>query len=150
MTGIKVTAFGVLLILATLNREMTGFLLLVSWMVLYGRRNPCTSLAYMLIAGCTFIGLREILGGNPSHFTLSYTWELNTTAWRLNNAILYHTILACLWLVFALRWRHAPMRLRRLWFALIPYLILVITLSIWQETRLYMPMVLLTLPVLIE
>ena len=91
-------------------------------------------------------GLRLIVNAEPSPYSIAYTWQLNTTDWRLRGAMVYIGLLIPLFVALYIN-------MQRAWgyrcaFILLPYLALYALFGVWQETRLLMPLLIFGVPFL--
>jgi hypothetical protein len=140
--------FGILVVVATANREVTAVLLLLSWFALYPRAWR-TGLIYTAIAVGTYIAIRIAVGPREHPFGLPAVLQHNLYPWSLQNSLLYMGLLLPLFIGFVINRRAATLRLRRLSvIVLVVYLPLWAGLAIWDETRLLMPVIVLGLPVI--
>lgn len=138
--------YACLVICGTLNREMTGVLLLLAWFAWYPQRWRQT-LGYGAVFVSVMIILRVSLGG--TQVLNESAWSGNLTDWRLTGAILYNGILAPLWLALAINYRVLSWQSGRLIVGVVaPYLVLFLTMAIWQEVRLLMPLLIVGVPLL--
>lgn len=140
----RFAAFAALLTLAALTRELTAIILWLTFMVLF----PLQWRWSVLYAGILFavlFGLRLLIPADASIYTIGYTWELNTTAWRLRGAILYQGLLLPLWIL--LFHTASGKSAQRYGFILCVYLCLITALGVWQEVRLLMPVFILGIPI---
>lgn len=140
--------YAILIPLATLNRESTGFILICSFLAVWGRQLPKWAIFYGLLGFAAFISLRYFIDATPSVYTISYVWSRNMQGWRLKEAIYYGSIFAILIGIVLLYGRKLPSLYTRFWVGILPYFLLVLVLGIWHEIRLFIPFVLLTLPIL--
>lgn len=145
----SLAAYGALVIVATVNREVTAILLVVSWLALQPSRWRY-ALVYAGLALVTHELVKHAVGDwQQNNYTLQHVWYLNThSPHLLSKAVGYNLLLAPLWLALVSRWRAADVRLKRLTVALVlTYIPAFFLLGIWQETRLLMPMLVLALPI---
>lgn len=130
----------VLVIVGTLNREMTGVLLVL---LMWGERRFWISPA---IAWCvTMVALYTLI--DAPVWGNSNVLSKNLEPWRWQGAILHLTLLAPM--VTMLNARRLAMSsnvMFRIAVVAVPYIALFLALAIWQETRLLMPVIMLTLP----
>lgn len=145
MTTIQSILFALLIILAGLNREMSGILLWLSFIAVYPRKWQWW-LCFGVLLCIVFFGLRVIVPTESSPYNLGYQWNALRPAWRLQGAILYNTLLAPLWVFLYSRKREGARRLALI--VLIPYFILFAIFAVWQETRLLMPLFILGVPLM--
>lgn len=138
-------AFAALLVISTLNREMTGVLLWLAFAVMYPREWRWW-LLYGVLLVSVFAGLRLFVPITADPFTIRTVLQANLTDWRLQGAMQYQGLLLPLWVLLYyraqgdMRWRAAAI--------LIPYLVLVAVFGYWQEVRLLMPLFILGIPFL--
>jgi hypothetical protein len=144
LTKIHYVAFGVLVVLGSLNRETTGFILVLSWVVLYAKQYKLTAV-YVALGVGVFVLLRWYIAA-PSTFGVMDVLSWNMTGWRLNGAIGYNAVLLPLWLGIVLHGRDMPTAYKRLLLLAVPYVVLFVVFGVWQEIRLLIPVVLLVMP----
>lgn len=146
LTHIHYVSFAFLIILGMLNRETTGVVLFLSWLVLYGKRYHWTMIYLMLTVG-VYLFLRLTIHV-PASFGLTEVLSWNLTPWRLKGAIGYNGVLVPLWFAVLLFARSIPLKYKRLLLISIPYAGLFLSFGVWQEIRLLLPLVLLLMPLI--
>lgn len=139
-------AYAALVVVGTLNREMTGVLLVLIWIAIYPRRWRAHLLMLAALIG-TYVALRFVIGDAAVIMTVRQTWEYNTARGRLSSALLRLGLYVPLLVIVVRQFRSAPAVLRRLLLVVVPvYLLTFIVAASWEETRLLLPLVLLALP----
>jgi hypothetical protein len=141
--------FVALVIAATLTREITGLVMLLSlWALAPLQRH------WLLISGLCFaiviIGLRLWLPNTNNPYTLSYVWSLNMAQWRMDNLKTLGGLLALVGLWFYQNPITHPLHRRLLIWVMLPYLLITFFFGVWQEVRLWMIIFLLGIPCLQE
>lgn len=141
-------AYGALVIVATVNREITALLLVVSWLALWPRRWRW-GLVFAGLALVTYALVRHAVGDHSNDYTPQHVWWLNThNPGLLQRALGFNLLLVPLWLAAARQWGRVDSRLKRLTLVVVlVYLPPFVLLAVWQETRLLMPLVILALPI---
>lgn len=143
-------AYAALVFVGTLNREMTGVLLVLAFWALRGR-DWKRGLLFSAIFAVTYGGLRLVIGPRPVEYTFLQTLEANAASWQTIPAALKNLAFVPLWLVALARLRHADVRLRRLTLFIVPLYVLAFLLAaLWQEVRLWLPVVIILLPVIVQ
>lgn len=141
-------AFGALVIVGTANREMTGVLLVLSWFALQPRRWR-SGLMFAALAGLTYATIQYSVGAVESPYTIALVWQENTTPRFLTAAVVYNLLLLPLWAAGVACWSRTSKPLKRLSVIVLGvYMPLWAALAIWQETRLLMPIVILSIPIM--
>lgn len=143
----RVAVLAALVALATLTRETAGLLIALSVLAAYPRRIRLWLPLLGLVAGL-MIALRLAIMTTPC-CTPAHVWASNTTPWRLAGAARHLGLLLPL-LVLCARglYRSSPPLQRRIASVLLPYLALIGLFGVWQETRLLMPVFILSIPAL--
>lgn len=135
---------GMLILVATLNRE-TGIFLVLLFLIVY----PMTvqrlkiGLIYTLIWAAVYFGLQWfIAAGPPRYFTLETVWHGNTHEWSQILIALVNLMLLFggFWLFSILGLRRAPEFVRRSALIVPPYVLTVAVWGIWAEVRLLQPL----------
>lgn len=134
-----------LVVVGTVNREMTGLLLVLAIFADNPRHITRWGSALM-IWGVIVIGLRVlILAPNP--YSVLYVWELNTTAWRWQGAVQYiGLLLPIIALIYYRVWTMPRRVLLMIASVLVPYMALWVLFATYQEVRLLMPLLILGVP----
>jgi hypothetical protein len=139
--------YGALVVIATINRELTGLLLVAAWLALNPKRWRLAAV-YAVLFGDTYFSIQSAVGDATNTYTLAQVWLLNTTGTPAQAGMIYNALLSPLWVMGGLAWRRIPGQLRRLTIMMLAvYLPLWATQGIWQETRLLMIPLILLLPV---
>jgi hypothetical protein len=138
--------FGLLVVIAALNRE-TGIFLVLLFAVTQPatRRNLLTALAYAALWGGVFVAVRWYGGEAERYWELGRIWRTNISQPGLT---LYNltAFLGVMWLLAALGFRHAPPFVRRAALVVPAYAGAVAVWGLWWEVRLLMPLLPLILP----
>lgn len=142
----NVLLFTLLIIVGVLNREMTGFLILLSWLAVNWKQWR-TGLVYCGVALTTLLAIRFSVDA-PSTYTIAKIWGYNTDSWMTSGAILYNLMLLPFWIFLYTQRRKIDTEYHHLLLTLIPYVILLLTFAIWQEIRLWIPVWLALLPMI--
>jgi hypothetical protein len=143
--------FGALIALATLNRE-TGVLLVLAYAAVNlprwrERRVQIKFVIYGAVWAAVYMGLRLWLGRAPDMITLQETVTANLSpGWVREQALINNSFLIPVWIAACLGIPRTPRALRRVALIGIPYLLLLIPFSLWNETRLLLPLFTLWLP----
>lgn len=144
-------SFFLIVILATLNRETAVLLPLIfalteidSWRrSSYWLRLGAFGCAWLIV----FAGLRLILGAAPNDVSIATAWQLNTAGgWWSWKAMLKNLFFLPIWISYGLQIRRAPIFLQRLIPACLVYLVLFVVFGFWEEVRLLLPLLILTMP----
>ncbi len=136
--------YGLLIILATLNRE-TGVLLVLAFAAIHfprwrERRIQVWTIVYGGLWAAVYVGLRLWRGPAPELESLAVLLDKNLHSWMLPEAISNHFYFLPLYLSVFLMWRKLSPELRRLIiFVVVPYLALTAIFGGWNEVRLLMP-----------
>jgi hypothetical protein len=140
-------AYVLLTAIATLNRE-TAVLLPLALIVTEDLRQEWrTGLLALLVWASVFAGLRLWLGAAPDTLTVAETWALNTGGgWYTIVAILKNAFFVPLWILAVIHAHRAPAPLQRLALVGLPYLALCLVFALWHEVRLWLPLLVLWLP----
>jgi hypothetical protein len=135
-----------LVFVATLNRETTVLLPLLAWLST-GRWRLATGL--LAIWTATYGGLRLYYGDVPLHLTLGEIWHANTVEY-VGSFLLGLALFG--WIpVLALRgYRTAPPFVKRGAWVAIPYLAAIAVFGIWREFRLFLPLLPLAIPLVMN
>lgn len=144
--------YAFLVVFASLNRETGGLLLVLVYFAWNLNQIPLRlNLFWTGLYSCLwvsiFVGLRLLLGDAPYY---SEIWSRNTTDARVMSEIVLHNALMLpLWLLMLLGWRQVETRLRRVVvFMTVPYIGLLAFFAVWNEVRLWMPVVTVALPMM--
>lgn len=144
--------YALLVIIASLNRETGGLLLVLvyfSWNLGKAplRQHLFWTGLYSLLWISIFVGLRLVLGDAPYY---SEIWSRNTTDARVTTEIVLHNALMLpLALLVFIGWRQVESRLRRTVVVMtLPYIVLLVSFAVWNEVRLWMPVVTVALPMM--
>lgn len=144
--------YALLVIVASLNRETGGLLLVLvyfGWNLGQGslRRHLSWTGFYAILWIVIFVGLRLALGDAPYY---SEIVSRNTTDARVTSEIVLHNALMLpLALLAFIGWRQGEARLRRTVVVMtLPYLALLAFFAVWNEVRLWMPVVTVALPMI--
>lgn len=141
-------AIGVLIAVGTANREMTAVLLLTSWVALKPRCYRLT-FVYGLIAATVYGAIRLYVGEVENPYTISYVFSENMNPRHWQHIAIYGVSLIILMLSSLSNRRWLQPDLKRLMLVVMAaYLPLWAFLAIWQETRLWMPAIILLLPLI--
>lgn len=139
-------AYSAFVVVGTLNREMTGLLLVLIWWAVYPSRWRAGLLMLAALAG-TYAGLRMAIGDAVVIMTLRQTWEYNVDHSRLLSALFRLGLYVPLVVLAAQNFRAAPSVLRRLVLIVMPvYLLAFFVAAAWEETRLLLPLLVIALP----
>lgn len=132
--------------LATLNREMTGLLIVLSAVAAYKKQ-----FLYWLPALFTWgfiVLVFRIIYPVENVFTVAHLIEINTESWRVGNFIFYGGLMLPALLIFWHRLRFASRRLLiQSAIVLIPYFALWFLFASYEEVRLLMPLIILGIPI---
>lgn len=139
-------AFGVLVVLATLNRE-TAFVLPVALFAV--TRNWRMALGIGALWGITYAALRLVFGSAEHIVTLPYLWQQNTGEY-LAYALLHNAFMLPMWIGAALNYRRAHPVLQRLLIVAAVYMPFALVWGQWYEVRLQWLMLPLLLPLALE
>jgi hypothetical protein len=144
--------YALLVVVASLNRETNGVLLVLvffgwNWSQLPLRRNLFWSGLYTALCVAVFLGLRLFLG-DAAHY--SEIVARNTTDARvMSEIVLHNALLFPLWLLLFAGWRKGSAALRRAFVVMtVPYLGLLLFFAVWNEVRLWMPVLTVALPMI--
>lgn len=143
--------YALLVAAGTLNRETTGLLLVLAVFTsppapLRRRGGISAGAAFAAV----FVGLRLMLGAGGGA-TVSDLLRMNLYPHRLLLAALNHLPLLVVVGLTATGWRTgSAMARRRLVIMGLPYAALVLIFGLWNEVRLWMPVVMLALPVMLH
>jgi len=140
--------YGILLILATLNRE-TGGLLAFIWLLAYARdrRELRTFAIYLGIFIALQLGLRAELGYVSHNYTPAWLIGENLGYW-LPYGVRNNLFTLPLWVLAAARWRRADTRLRALALVVVIYAPMIVLFGQWHEIRLQFAAFVLLLPII--
>lgn len=148
--------FVLLVVVGTLNRE-TALLLPLAYAAVYVTewRTRGYWLRGALFGGvwaAAFVGLRVWLGPAPEAVDPAFAWALNTgnvsnATHRSVNGILNNLLFLPIWLLYLSNWRYAPAPLKRLALPALVYAGMFLVFGVWDEVRLLLPLLVLTLPV---
>lgn len=147
--------FALVIVVGTLNRE-TAVLLPLAYAVTQVDHRRRAGYGWRLaLFGATWAGvyaaLRLSLGAAPDSVTVAETWTLNTGGgWHMVMAVLKHALFVPLWIAYAVHVRTAPPFLKRLLLVIIVYLALFAVFALWHEVRLLLPVLVLSLPVILQ
>jgi hypothetical protein len=135
-----------LVFVATLNRETTVLLPLLVWL-LTGRWRLAGGL--VAIWAVTYGGLRLYYGDVPLHLTIAEIWHANTVEY-VGSFLLGLALFG--WIpILALRgYRTAPPFVRRAAWVAPPYLAAIAVFGIWREFRLFLPLLPLAIPLVMN
>lgn len=139
-------AFGVLVVLATLNRE-TAFVLPVALFAV--TRNWRMALGMGALWLITYAALWLTFGSAEHIVTLPYLWQQNTGEY-LAYALLHNAFMLPLWIGAALNYRRAHPVLQRLLIVAAVYMPFALVWGQWYEVRLQWLMLPLLLPLALE
>lgn len=139
----RFAGFAIILAIACITRELTALLLWWTFIVTHRQAWRWGLLYTVIVIGILFV-LRLVIPAAPSVYTIAYTWQLNTAAWRLQGAILYQGLLLPVWILLFQK-LHGEVS-RQLKLIILPYLVLIALLGVWQEVRLLMPVFILGIP----
>lgn len=140
-------AYAALIVAGTLNRELTGILLVLAFWALRGR-DWRRGLLFTALFAVTYTALRLAIGPRPNDLTFQQTLEANLVSWRVVLALLKNLAFVPLWVLAVVRLRRAPVTLRRLTIVIVPVYTLAFLLgALWQEVRLWLPVLLILLPI---
>jgi hypothetical protein len=137
--------YSVLVIVGTLNREMTGVLLVLIFWALCGDWKQ--TILYAGLAAFTYTLIRVGVGARPVELTLAQTFAANVYSWRTVPALLKQLLFLPLWMIVFTNRKRTAEPLRRLVYVSIVYLIVFFAAAMWQETRLLLPVVVMLLPI---
>lgn len=144
--------YGLLVVIAALNRETSGLLLLLIFFAWNLRQMPLKinlfwTGVYAFLFAAIFVGLRLILGAAPYY---SEIVSRNTTDPRVTSEIVLHNALMLpLWFLLFAGWRLVEPRLRRTVIVMtVPYVVLLAFFAVWNEVRLWMPVLTVALPMI--
>lgn len=140
----RFAAIAALVIIGALNRETTALLIALTFLAAYPAKWRWWLFYGLLLAGI-LIGLRMLIPVAPTIYNAGYVWSLNTQTWRTGGALLYLPLMG---LLLTVCYAHNPNRqlMLRVIIALTPYLLLVAVFGVWQEARLLMPVLILSVP----
>jgi hypothetical protein len=135
---------GLLIALATINRETGIFLVLLFMVVLpLTLKRLRIGAVYLMIWAATYFGLRWVIpAGPPRYWTLDTVWYGNTHEWNqilislVNVALLY----GAFWIFALLGLPRAPRFVRRSAIIAPPYIVTVGAWGVWTEVRLLQPL----------
>lgn len=140
-------AYGALVGLGAANREMTALLLLLAFVGLRPKEWR-VALVYAGIAASVYVGIRLAVGPKEP-ITAAGVFTMNFEPWVSQLTILYMALLFPLVIHILLSWPRADRQLKRLFLLIaVFYIPLWAALAIWHETRLLMPLLILTLPMI--
>lgn len=143
-------AYAALVVAGTLNRELTGVLLVLAFWALR-RQDWRRGLLFTALFGVTYLVLRLVIGPRPVDLTFQQTLEANLESWRLVLALLKHLAFVPLWVLAWVRFRRAAPALRRLAIVIVPvYTAAFLLGAIWQEVRLWLPVLIILLPIALQ
>lgn len=143
--------YGVLIVIATLNRE-TAILLPIIFALVYISRVKSgwfwvRLLTFFGLWAFVFIALRLILGIAPEGITVSEIWALNTGGgWWTEEAIIKNAFFIPVWIGALGGLRRSPRFVQMAFIAVLPYLVLFLIYGVWNEVRLLLPVLVLVLP----
>jgi len=142
----RALAFAALVAIATLNREMTGLLIVLS-LIASKPRQIIEWLPSMMAWGFIIVGFRVIYPVENA-YPIPHVFSMNTTIWRYQNALFYMGLLFPILLLFYVRLRTVPKPLLiKIAIVLIPYFALWLLFASYQEVRLLMPLFILGIPI---
>lgn len=136
-------AFAALVVVGTLNREMTGLLLCLSFVAMYPYHYRWIALYGALWAFIVGM-LRLLVEAIPSPFTVAYVWHLNTQTWMREATPAHIGLLIPLGVAMYAQSHRATLKPAMI--VLTPYLTLYLLYAVWQETRLLMPVFIMGIP----
>jgi hypothetical protein len=144
-------SYAVLVLIASLNRE-TAIVLPLAFMALHfdrwrARWYWSRGVLFGGVWAAVYVGLRLLFGAAPDQVTIAAAWANNTGGgWHTIEAVTKIGLMLPVWALVAVNARRAPVRLQRLALVGLPYLALVLLFGFWHETRLYLPLLVLWLP----
>lgn len=151
--------FGVIVALATLNRETAIFLPLLFllttqegvdpfkqlWRI--NRKELAWFLTYLLIWGVIFAGARALRGPSPHLESLASILKSNLLPKHLFKSVVYWSLfLGAFWFFVVTGYRNAPSLVRRSAWIIPPYVLVLAVWSYWFEVRLLAPLLPVLLP----
>lgn len=140
----SIVVYGVLLALATLNRE-TSILLVGAYAAYHGRCKVKESIYLLVLWGAVTVGLHIVLGAAPHIYGLQNTLERNLEG--IAQVIMYNTPFVVLWLMVVARYRTSSRVLRRFAWVALAYAGCVVMGALWAEVRLWLVILPLVLPI---
>lgn len=139
--------YAALVAVGTLNRETTGLILLLLVIAHDWRKWTPIGLASAAF-GAVYFGLRLALGDPGSSWTVSAVFGNNLTPGRLTISIVTYLALIPAALLTASGWGSAGEADRRRFIIVgIPYAVMALAFGHWDESRLLLPLLLITLPI---
>ena len=151
LSGRAGIVFAGLIVVGTLNRE-TALLLPLAYAALrlpdWKRARVLVQVAaYFALWAAVYGGLRLLIGPVPDQIAVADVWKANTSSpWHMTNALINLGVTVPVWILAALGWKAAPVRLKRLALVGVPYLALLTVFALWNETRLLLPLFTLWMP----
>ena len=137
--------YALLVVLGTLNRETTGALMVLAVVATGGR--PYALAAVWMTA---MVGLRLMFGAGTDGQSILDILQGNLIAERLLPAFMNHAALLPFAALAGMGWKEAsPMARRRLLVMGIPYAGAVLVFGFWDEVRLWLPALMLALPIIV-
>lgn len=125
---------------------MTGLLIVLSLMASY-KKQWLYWLPSLLVWSFIIVAFRLIYPVENG-YTIRHVFDMNSTTWRYQNAILYIGLLFPMLLIFYVKVRTAPKALLlNIGIVLIPYFCLWLLFASYQEVRLLMPLLILGIPI---
>lgn len=132
-----------LVVVATLNRETGVFLVLLAFLVTWRwRLAPVLGLTWAV----TYGGIRLHYADAINYYTLAKIWHYNTATYRFAYFLVGLPLFGWLPVLAARGYRDAPWMLQRAAWATVPYLAAIAVFGIWREYRLFMPLLVVAIP----
>jgi hypothetical protein len=131
---------GVLIALASFNRETAVFLVLLYLVTSdWSRTAWLRTIGYGAVWAAIFLGVRAVSGDAERYWTIERVWRTNIGQPQLVLANLA-MLLGIFWLLAPLGWRRTPIFLRKAALIVPAYLVTVAIWGIWWEVRLLLPL----------
>ncbi len=155
----KFTLFGMVIILGSLNRETTIFLVVayfLSWALpdirkVFSRQSLrwwLMGLIFFCLWAVVFLGIRILFGETPRAITVIEIWRINIQSKNLLKSVkLILLFLGVFWLLIPLGLHHAHVFIRKMAWLIPLYLGLIVFFSIWYEVRLLMTLYPIIIPI---
>ena len=132
--------FGILVALASFNRETAVFLVLLYLVTSdWSRQAWIKTAIYGAIWAAIFLGVRYMSGEGARYWSAALIFRTNLAQPQLAVANLA-MLLGVFWILAPLGWRHAPPIVRKATLIVPAYLVTIAVWGIWWEVRLLMPL----------